>query len=457
MTTSINMPQLGESVAEGTIGRWLKQPGDRIEKDEPLAEIITDKVNAELPSPLAGQVEVLLVDEGATVAVGTPIARIAEPGETASEQRAAEAQPVPEPATADVGMFAGSLESLDAPAANLMAPPPAVTARPAVLSDAPEDTAHRRVRSSPLVRRLAEEHHVDLGEVAGTGMGGRVTKDDILNFLAERERPAAFPAPAGPAASAPVMPTPPAETRPAAAVVSLPAAAPAMASDERLPLSPMRRLIAEHLTRVHQTVPAAWTMVELDVTKLVKWREQAREGFERREGVPLTYLAPFVQVTVEALKEEPLLNAVWGEDHIQLRRRLNLGIAVALDDGLIVPVLHDADERNLVGIARRLADLVARARDGTLAPNDVQGATFTVNNTGAFGSVVSVPIVPSGQSGILTMEAIVKRPVVIDDAIAIRSVMNVCLTFDHRVLDGATAGRFLQTIKRKLETYQPPS
>jgi 2-oxoisovalerate dehydrogenase E2 component (dihydrolipoyl transacylase) len=197
-------------------------------------------------------------------------------------------------------------------------------------------------------------------------------------------------------------------------------------------------------------------MVEVDVTGLVRWRAQVRDEFQRREGVALSYLAPFVQLAVEALKEEPLLNAVWADDHIQLRRRFHVGIAVALDDGLIVPVLHDADERNLVGIARRLADLIARARDGTLAPSDVQGATFTVNNTGAFGSVVSVPILPSGQTGILTMEAIVKRPVVIDDAIAIRSMVNVGLTFDHRVLDGATAGRFLQSVRRKLEGYQPP-
>jgi len=219
----------------------------------------------------------------------------------------------------------------------------------------------------------------------------------------------------------------------------------------------MRRTIAEHLTRTQQHVPAAWTMVEVDVSALVRWRQQAREEFLRREGVELTYLAPFVQMAVEALKEEPLLNARWADDHIVLRRGIHLGIAVAVDDGLVVPVLHDADERNLVGIARGIADLVARARAGTLRLSDVQGATFTVNNTGAFGSIVSVPIVPWGQTGILTMEAIVKRPVVVDDAIAIRSMMNVCLTFDHRVVDGATVGRFLQSVKRRLEGFQPPA
>jgi 2-oxoisovalerate dehydrogenase E2 component (dihydrolipoyl transacylase) len=460
MSTSINMPQLGESVAEGTIGRWLKRPGDRIEQDEALAEIITDKVNAELPSPVSGQVEALLVDEGATVAVGTPIARIAEAG--ASVAAAAQAQPADaapaEPAAADVGMFAGTLESLDAPLARPHAAEAAGASAPAAAASAGADRGERRVRSSPLVRRLAEEHQVDLRLVPGTGMGGRVTKDDILHYLAQRERPAAAAVAAAPPSPAP-WPAPPAPPRPPSppAPAAAPAGpAPAAPADARLPLTPMRRMIAEHLTRTHQTMPSAWTMVEVDVTQLVRWRERTREDFQRREGVPLTYLAPFIQVVVEALKEQPLLNAVWAEDHIRLRRRIHVGVAVALDEGLVVPVLHDADERNLVGLARGLADLVARARAGTLAPSDVQGATFTVNNTGAFGSVVSVPIVPHGQTGILTMEAIVKRPVVIDDAIAIRSMMNVCLTFDHRVLDGATVGRFLQGVKQRLESYQPP-
>ncbi len=455
MTTSINMPQLGESVAEGTIGRWLKRPGDRVEQDEPLAEIITDKVNAELPCPIAGQVEALLVEEGATVAVGTPIARIAETTNAVSAgQPPAEAAPV-EPAPADVGMFAGTLESLDAPVAPARSA--SAAAAPASASAADESAA-RRVRSSPLVRRLAEEHQVDLRLVPGTGMGGRVTKDDILSYLAQRGQAAAQVAQSAPTAPA----APPSSSVPAVAVSApgpalTPAPAPVAPGEERLLLTPMRRMIAEHLSRTHQTVPSAWTMVEVDVTGLVRWRERARDDFRRREGVPLTYVAPFIQVVVEALKEQPLLNAVWGEDHIRLRRRIHVGVAVALDDGLIVPVLHDADERNLVGIARGLADLVARARAGTLAPSDVQGATFTVNNTGAFGSIVSVPIVPQGQTGILTMEAIVKRAVIVDDAIAIRSMMNVCLAFDHRVVDGAAVGRFLQSIKQRLETYQPPA
>ncbi len=436
MSTPITMPQLGESVAEGTLGRWLKRPGDYVAKDEPLAEIITDKVNAELPSPVAGRVEALLVEEGATVAVGTVIARIAE--------GAAAPPPAPAAPAADAGMFAGALEALETPPA---AQPAAASPTPPALAARPPE--RQRIRSSPLVRRLAEEHQVDLTQVRGTGLGGRITKDDLLQYVARRERAAAE---AAPAPAAPAIPTAAAVAAPAAA--ALPPSPPGR-GEERVPLTPMRRTIAEHLTRVHQTVPSAWTMVEVDVTGLVRWREQVREEFRRREGVDLTYLAPFALALVESLKEHPLLNARWGEDHILLRPRVHLGVAVALEEGLIVPVLHDADERNLAGLARGLADLVARARAGTLAPSDVQGATCTLNNTGAFGSVMSVPILPHGQTAIVTMEAIVKRPVVINDAIGIRSMMNVCLTFDHRVVDGAEAGRFLQSIKRRLEAYPP--
>ncbi len=435
MSVPIRMPQLGESVVEGTIGRWLKQPGDWVEKDEPIAEIITDKVNAELPSPVAGRVEALLVPEGATVPAGQEIARVAE---------AAEPAPAGPPAAAS------------APA-EAAAAPGGAPVEPAAGEAPSRAGGGRRIRSSPLVRRLAEEHQIDLTQIRGTGLGGRITKDDVLKYLAERERAApAVPLEKPPeiarVPAAAVPPPPPAAAAPPPVLPSAPLAP----GEERLPLSPMRRTIAEHLTRTHQTVPAAWTMVEVDVTALVRWREQVREEFRRREGVELTYLAPFVQVVVEALKEFPLLNARWEDEHLVLRRNIHLGIAVALEDGLIVPVLHHAEERNLVGIARALADLIARARAGTLTLSDVQGATFTVNNTGAFGSIVSVPIIPQGQSGIVTMEAIVKRPVVVDDAIAIRSLMNVCLSFDHRVVDGAVAGRFLQSIKRRLEGFQPP-
>ncbi len=422
MATSIRMPQLGESVAEGTLGRWLKRVGDWVDKDEPLAEIITDKVNAELPSPVAGRVEALLVQEGETVAAGTEIARVAEEAGAGAAPATAEA-----PAES-ASMFAGALPALEAPLSPGAAQP--------VPPPAPPSEPPRRPRSSPLVRRLAEEHGVDLRQLRGSGLGGRITKDDLLTYLERRGQPAA---------ASPSPPAPP----PAAA----PPSPPAPAEEEVLPLTPMRRTIAEHLTRAVQTVPQAWTMVEVDLTSLVRWREREREAFRQREGVDLTYLAPFVAVVVEALKLHPRLTARWAGDHLVRSRHLHVGIAVALDDGLIVPVLHNADERNLVGLARALADLIARARAGTLGLTDVQGAVFTVNNTGAFGSVVSVPIVPEGQTGIITLEAITRRPVVVGDGIAIRAMANVCLSFDHRVVDGAEAGRFLQEVRRRLEAF----
>jgi pyruvate/2-oxoglutarate dehydrogenase complex dihydrolipoamide acyltransferase (E2) component len=405
MATAIRMPQLGESVAEGTLGRWLKRVGDWVAKDEPLAEIITDKVNAELPSPVAGRVEALLVQEGETVPAGAEIARIAEEGPVP-----APTEPAREPAAV-------------APAVAGVEPPAAAPAA------APSPEAPRRPRTSPLVRRLAEEHGVDLRQLRGTGLGGRVTKDDLLAYLERR----------GQATAAAAAPAPPSAAPPEEA--------------ESIPLSPMRRAIAEHLTRVVQTVPQAWTMVEVDMTNLVRWREREREAFRQREGVELTYLAPFVAAVVDALRAHPRLTARWAGDRLVRPRHLHLGIAVALDDGLIVPVLHHADTLNLVGLARALADLIARARAGALSPADVQGASFTVNNTGAFGSVVSVPIVPEGQTGIITLEAITRRPAVIGEGIAIRWLANVCLSFDHRVIDGAEVGRFLQTVRRQLEAY----
>ncbi|HLI27504.1 MAG TPA: dihydrolipoamide acetyltransferase family protein, partial [Chloroflexota bacterium] len=383
MATPIRMPQLGESVAEGTLGRWLKRVGDWVAKDEPLAEIITDKVNAELPSPVAGRVEALLVQEGETVPAGTEIARVAE--ESASPAAAA----APREAT---GTGAQALPAAGAP---LPAEPWVSATAPVAPAEAP-----RRPRSSPLVRRLAEEHGVDLRQLQGTGLGGRITKDDLLAYL-ERRGQVATAAPAAP---------------PEEPVAAVPA--PAAPEEESIPLSPMRRAIAEHLTRVIQTVPQAWTMVEVDMTNLVRWRQREREAFRQREGVDLTYLAPLVAAVVEALKAHPRLTARWAGDRLVRARHLHLGIAVALDDGLIVPVLHDADGLNLVGLARALADLVARARAGALGLADVQGAVFTVNNTGAFGSVVSVPIVPEGQTGIITLEAITRRPVVVGEGIA---------------------------------------
>lgn len=395
MTVKVVMPQLGESVAEGTIVRWIKKVGERVEKYEPLLEVMTDKVNAEVPAPAAGILREILVPEGETVPVGRELAVIAE-----AEAKVEAAAPAP------VGQGAAQAE----------------------VTEAGEGL---RQRYSPIVRRLAQEYGIDLSQVPGRGLGGRVTKEDVLRYVAERERAAA-------------VREAPAPTRPEA-----PPAAPP--EEEAVPVSPMRRQIAQHMVRSYQTIPHAWLAMEADVTKLVRFREAIKAEFRRREGVDLTYLPFVVKATVEALKEFPILNAVWAEDKIILKKRINVGIAVALEDGLIVPVIKDADQKSIAGLARAIADLTERARAGRLTLEDVQGGTFTVNNTGALGSVISRPIINEPQVAILTSEAIVRRPVVVDDAIAIRSMMFLCLSFDHRVIDGLTASRFLQAVKRRLE------
>ncbi len=395
MAVKVVMPQLGESVAEGTIVRWIKKVGERVEKYEPLLEVMTDKVNAEVPSPAAGILREILVPEGATVPVGRELAVIAE-----AEAEVEVAAPIP-------------------------------AGEGAAQAEATEAAEGLRQRYSPIVRRLAQEYGIDLSQVRGTGLGGRVTKEDVLRYVAEREG----------AAAAKEAPPPP---RPEAPPPQAP-------EEEAIPVSPMRRQIAQHMVRSYQTIPHAWLAMEADVTKLVRFREAVKSEFRRREGLELTYLPFVVKATVEALKEFPILNAVWAEDKIILKKRINVGIAVALEDGLIVPVIKDADQKSIAGLARAIADLTERARAGRLTLDDVQGGTFTVNNTGALGSVISRPIINEPQVGILTSEAIVRRPVVVDDAIAIRAVMFLCLSFDHRVIDGLTAARFLQAVKRRLE------
>jgi 2-oxoisovalerate dehydrogenase E2 component (dihydrolipoyl transacylase) len=433
--TSITMPQLGESVAEGTIGKWLKAPGERIERDEPLVEVITDKVTAEIPSPVAGVVERLMIEEGQTVAVGREIAVIADA--TGSAQAPAAAAP----ATSG----GPTMDSLSGPPT-----PPAPRIASAPLAAPPRedetDSGERR-RATPVVRKLAAEHNVDLSQINGSGAGGRVTRDDVLAYVAERRSVVAIP-PAPPAPPPTVQPASPAPT---------PVAAPSSAADEEyIPLTPMRRAIAEHMVRSKQTSPEAWGMVEVDATNLARLRESLLDAWQRREGFELTFLPFFIKAVVESLREHPTMNASWGEDRIVLKRRINVGVAVAVTDGLVVPVIPDADQKSVAGLAHAVRDLALRARSNKLSLADLQGGTFTVNNTGALGSIMSQPIINQPQAGIVTMEAIVKRPVVIEnDAIAIRSIMNVCLTFDHRILDGAGALRFLQSIKRRVEAYGP--
>ncbi|OUM98608.1 MAG: branched-chain alpha-keto acid dehydrogenase subunit E2 [Firmicutes bacterium ZCTH02-B6] len=430
--TTVTMPQLGESVVEGTIGAWLKAVGDRVEKYEPLVEVITDKVNTEIPSPVSGVVQEILVEAGATVKVGTPICVLA------ADEPAGAAE------TSAAVRDAAQARSQGAPGAGGEALPRGVY--------------------SPLVRRLAAEYAIDLRQVKGTGAGGRVTKRDVLAYVAEQGRQAAghaaapSPTAAGAAAAgAPAAAPAPAlglgaEATPALAEV---AAAPAGPDEVVTPADPMRRAIAQRMAQSKQTIPHAWTMMEVDVTRLVALREGMKEEFRRREGVDLTYVPFFVKAVVESLKDFPLLNASWQDDRIVVKKRIHIGVAVGLEDGLVVPVIRDADRLSIAGLARSLADLVSRARAGKLTVDDVQGATITVNNTGAFGSVASYPIISPPQAAIITMEAIVRRPVVIGDAIGIRSMMNICLSFDHRVTDGLYAGRFLQSVKRRLEGFGP--
>jgi 2-oxoisovalerate dehydrogenase E2 component (dihydrolipoyl transacylase) len=443
--TSITMPQLGESVAEGTIGRWLKAAGERIERDEPLVEVITDKVTAEIPSPVGGVVEKIVVEEGQTVPVGREIAVIAQAG---AEGDGSAAQTATSDTSASVAERPGPPPEMAAgeatASATLQAPP----------SEEEEGEAGgEQRRASPLVRRLAREHNVDLSQVRGSGAGGRVTKDDIVAFVESR---GAAPAAAAAAPPSPAAAAPPPAPLPEMGVEAAPAAPVQTGVDEEyVALSAMRRTIAEHMVRSKQVSPDAWGLVEVDVTGLARLRESLQSDWQRREGFELTFLPFFIKSVVESLREHPILNSSWGEDRIILKKRINVGVAVAVEDGLVVPVIHEADQKSIVGLAHSVRDLAARARAGKLGLPDIQSGTFTVNNTGALGSIMSAPIINQPQAAIITMEAIVKRPVVLDDAIAIRSMMNVCLSFDHRILDGAAALRFLQSTKRRLEAYGP--
>jgi 2-oxoisovalerate dehydrogenase E2 component (dihydrolipoyl transacylase) len=452
VATPVTMPQLGESVTEGTITRWLKAEGDEIEKDEPLAEVDTDKVNAELPSPVAGRIEKLLVSEGTTVDVGTEILLVATDGEKPASvevqprEDAAASAPTEEFPAADTEAQPAALEDgakqrAVAEARGEVGPRDAGSAGDNGSSTVEDAETLRLRRSSPVVRRLAEEHGVDISQIAGTGTGGRVTKKDIEGFIQERESTTAA------AASAP---TPRPELQ----------RAEVQSGDEVLELTSIRRAIANRMALSKSEIPHAWTLVEVDVTGLAALREKEKEAFAAREGVKLTYLPFIVKAAVEALKEQPVLNSVWDGDRIVLRRQINIGVAVDLEEGaLIVPVLRNADELNVVGLARRIDDLVKRARNRQLGAEDISGGTFTVNNPGSLGSVASTPIINHPQAAILQAEAVIKRPVVVEDAggdaIAIRSMMNLEVCFDHRILDGGVALRFLNSIKKRLDTYTP--
>ncbi|GAB7386184.1 branched-chain alpha-keto dehydrogenase complex dihydrolipoyllysine-residue (2-methylpropanoyl)transferase [Bacillaceae bacterium] len=422
------MPQLGESVTEGTITSWLVRPGDYVKKYDPLCEVSTDKVNAEVPSTVEGRVVQIVAGEGDTLAVGDLLCYIEETGTDV--------------AITEARLSGGEREG---GAGTLTA----------------ERGGEMKKRYSPAVLKLAREHNLDLQSIAGTGKGGRITRKDVLAALEAKRREKEL-AQARTAASQPADPLPAAtQTRESQTVLpplsGLPAGLKAEMEqgDEAIAVTEVRKAIAQRMTYSKREIPHAWTMVEADVSKLVRFREGVKEEFKRKEGFPLTYLPFFIKAVVESLKEYPCLNAVWEGERIVLKKRINISVAIATDDALYVPVIHDADQKSVYGLAKELNRLITKTREGNLALEDISGGTFTVNNTGAFGSILSMPIINPPQAAIISLESIVKRPVVIDDMIAIRSMVNLCISFDHRVLDGLVCGRFLQTVKRRLEGYGP--
>ena len=402
--TTLKMPQLGESVTEGTVDRWLKQEGDMVRLDEPIVEVVTDKVNAEIPSPFEGRLVRINVAAGETVAIGTALAELEVEG-------TADAAEPAKPET----------DNRDEPAPSAPAP--------RAPSSAASSTEGDRV--SPAVRRLLEDNGLELSQVTGTGGGGRVQRDDVIAFLAEHRTRA--PAKGQPAA-------PPSDPR-----------------DELVRISTVRRQIAEHMVRSVSTSPHAWALREVDVTNLVEYRAAQKAQFEARHGFPLSYVPFFIQIVCDALMKNPYLNSTWTEEGIILKPYVNMGIAVALPDSLIVPVIKDADQMGFIDLAHSLNDLATRARNKTLRPEDVRGGTFTLNNTGALGSVAGQSIINQPQAAILSTESIRKRPVVVDDAVAIRPMMNLTMSFDHRIIDGLAAARFLNAVQSGIEDWTPAS
>jgi len=473
--TTVTMPQLGETVVEGTITKWLKQEGDHVDQDEPLFEISTDKVDTEVPSPAAGTLTKILVPEGQTVSVKTPIAEINGAGTATGEAAGAGAPPdsarepaQPESATEPEaapqrGSGPGSAPAPAAPArapaaSTPVAPAPATSAAPSAVAPAAQirDRGPRSQIVSPLVRRLAEENGVELSQVIGTGTGGRITKNDVLAFAVSREtagpeeRPsAASAAPAAVPVTTPPAPTPVAVPEPQLA----PPPAVALGGEEVVPMTVVRKAIAEHMTRSLQVSARAWNMVEVDMEKIARIRSAAKEAFTAREGFNLTYMPFLARAVVDALLAHPLVNSELRGEEIVVKHYVNLGIAVSYDQGLIVPVVKGADGMNLIGLARAINDLATRARAHQLKPDEVHEGTFTITNPGPFGSILSVPIINQPQTGILAFDAVVKRPVVIDDAIAVRHMVYLSMSWDHRVIDGALASQFLARIKENMETW----
>ncbi|MBY0197376.1 2-oxo acid dehydrogenase subunit E2 [Priestia megaterium] len=405
----ITMPQLGESVTEGTISKWLVSVGDHVNKYDPLAEVMTDKVNAEVPSSFSGTIKELIAGEDDTLPVGEVICLIEVEGTVPQKEQKTSDKTVEESASKTA------------------------------------DSQSNKSRYSPAVMRLSQEHNINLDTVTGTGAGGRITRKDILAVIEKsgaaevKETPASTVQPEAPvAAAAP-------KTQQPAPVVSA-------AGDQEIPVTGVRKAIAANMLRSKHEIPHAWTMVEVDVTNLVSYRDALKTEFKQKEGFNLTYFAFFVKAVAQALKEFPQMNSMWAGDRIVQKKDINVSIAVATDDALFVPVIKQADEKTIKGIAREITELAQKVRTGSLKSEDMQSGTFTVNNTGSFGSVQSMGIINYPQAAILQVESIVKRPVIIDNMIAVRDMVNLCLSLDHRVLDGLVCGRFLARVKEILES-----
>jgi pyruvate dehydrogenase E2 component (dihydrolipoamide acetyltransferase) len=435
----IVMPQMGESIVEGTLTKWLKKPGDKVERDEPLFEISTDKVDTEIPSPAAGVLGDLLVQEGQTVQVNAVVARISENGEGAAAAPAQVAPAVAPPAPAPIA-------AVPAPAAPVAAaaPPPPPAAAPAPVVESVKEPAGPL---SPLVRRMARENNIDLSQVTGTGAGGRITKEDVEALL--KKPAAAAPAAPQPVAAAPAAPFVPA---PPPAAVPIGQAQPT-AKNRVEPMSNMRIKIAEHMVMSKRVSAHVTTVHRVDMTRVAKMRAKHKDDFAARYGMSLTFLPFVARATVEALRAFPIVNASIDGTNIIYHNEINLGIAVALENGLIVPVIRNADEKNVLGLQRAIVDLASRARARQLKPDEIQGGTFSITNFGSFGSVFATPIINQPQVAILGVGTVEKVPVIVDDAIAIRSQCYLALTFDHRLIDGALGDQFTAKAKSVLENW----
>jgi len=439
---NITMPQLGESVTEGTIEKWLVKPGDTVKKYDPLAEVVTDKVNAEIPSSFEGVISELLAEEGQTLPVGAVVCSV----EIAGDSELPPPPPAKKSAVSTAILNAGVQKKQE-------------TQQPTTVTRAAQKTVRQdKVRYSPAVLRLAQEYEIALDQITGTGEGGRITRKDLMKLIETGNVPT------------PIVETSPVvdENIPQSAPVTTPAAQentkaatptqPMQAGDIEIPVTKVRRAIANNMVRSVHEVPHAWMMMEVDVTDLVAYRDSMKTEFKQKEGFNITYFAFFVKAVAQALKEFPMMNSMWAEDKIIQKHDINISIAVATDDALFVPVIKHADEKSIKGIAREIHELAGKVRAGKLSMDDIKGGTFTVNNTGAFGSVQSMGIINYPQAAILQVESIVKKPVILPGGMfAARDIVNLCLSLDHRVLDGLVCGKFLNRVKEILENTNKSS